>query len=557
MKKIMIMVLCVINFSVADSNWDKLLHSIDGENQVVSKEFYLSGNISNSPQKELEEMIELLKTKYAKDIVCNFPARYKYLIDNKLTKFSYKLNECKELQEFKKRFSKKNLSIVYTSEYNNNPSSAFGHTMLLFSNSDNLMETGDVIHFAANTDDKDGFLKYSYNGLKGLYYGHFVREKFFKKIYEYNVLEQRFMNVYKLNYTEKEIDDLINHIYELRKAKFKYYFLDGNCATNTTDLLNIIDNKSRKKSIFYLPIESIDNKLEKIYDEREYKPLLNTIYELSKKMTKKEKSIFLDVIENNYEINNSYPNKVKEALYHYTVFNFRRYHKVFKNYNNIMSLSFTRTKEKNLSNSVFDKPYYRNISLNYIDTKYEKKMSLSFRPLFIDLYDIQNNILQESEVKTFSFESEIVNDNIKLNRFDLINIKSYAKRFLFHTPYSWELYSGLNRNNKDDRLKYNNEFGLGISNTILETFNFRTILDLGFDNLNFYLKPKINISKNINKKVKISGSLSNKINIKKEKYMEKNVFISLKNKKQTYKIEYKNKDKKERERYLIGIKYSF
>jgi len=556
-KTIIILLLILINLNGADFIWEKLLHHKNNENNIISKEFYLSGNIKSSPADELKIMKKLLKNKDGLDIVCNYPARYNYLEKRNLIDKKYELNKCKELQNFINGFSKKNLSIVYTSEYNNNPSSAFGHTMLLFTENNNNIEIGDVIHFAAKTNENDSFFKYSYNGMKGNYTGHFIREKFYKKIYEYNILEQRYMNVYKLNYTEDEILELIYHLYELRKATFKYYFLNGNCATNTTDLLDVIGKEKRGKDIFYLPKESIDNKVNRIKEEKEFKPLLNIIYNLVNKMTKEEKEIFLQIIKNNSEIDDSYSNIIKEAIYNYTVFNFRRYHKIFKNYNNIMSLNYNKDENELITNSLLDKPSFRNITLDIVMKNNQEKINIGFRPLFIDMYDIQNNILQESEIKTLAFNTEIKNRSIKLNYLDLINIKSYSKRFLFHNPYSWEIYSGLDRNNSKNKLKYTNEIALGVSNSFYELFDYRYLISIGSDNFDLYMKPKLNISKNLNKQIKLSGNISNKINIKKEKYLERNIFLSLRYKKNTYKIEYQNKDKKERERYLIGVKYSF
>ncbi len=73
-----IFILCLANL-YGDATWNKLLHNYDGENQIVSNEFYLTNNINSTPNEELQETITLLNGQHGKDVACNFPARYTYL----------------------------------------------------------------------------------------------------------------------------------------------------------------------------------------------------------------------------------------------------------------------------------------------------------------------------------------------------------------------------------------------------------------------------------------------------------------------------------------------
>ena len=214
--------------------------------------------------------------------------------------------------------------------------------MLLFSNENEPLEIGDVVHFAAKTSTDDNFLKYSYKGMTGQYNGYFIREPFFKKIYEYNTLEQRYMYIYTLDFTKEEIRTILYHLYELRKATFKYYFLDGNCASQTTDLLNIINIKNYKKSFYYLPIQTVSDIKDRIKNKDRFIPLLNKLNLLIQKMTPEEKKLFNELIEIQKEIDKNTPNIVKEAMVIYTTFNFRRFHNIHKNYENVMSQNYQK-----------------------------------------------------------------------------------------------------------------------------------------------------------------------------------------------------------------------
>jgi len=265
MSKFLFIIILIVNL-YSDEKWNKLLHHYNGENQIVSNEFYLTNNINSTSKEELKKTVKLLNSKFGEKIACNFPARYNYLKSNNYNIQNFDLSKCNKLNDFIENFNKDKVSIVFTSEYTNSPSSAFGHTMLLFSDDNKSLNIGDAVHFVAKTNNKDGFFKYANKGLNGSYNGYFLREPFFKKIYEYNTLEQRYMYIYTLDFSKKQILQLLYHLFELRKATFKYYFLDGNCASQTTDLLNTVTDNYRQDSIYYLPINAVYNYEKNIID---------------------------------------------------------------------------------------------------------------------------------------------------------------------------------------------------------------------------------------------------------------------------------------------------
>lgn len=185
--------------------WQKLTHNQNNENQIVSNEFYLSSNKNATPKEELEVIKELLKSNNGYETACTFPARYEFIKSNFNDIPVYDLQSCKELNSYLDSFPKDKLSIVFTSEYTNNPSSAFGHIMLLFSKDNTPLEIGDVVHFAAKTSTDDNFLKYSYKGMTGQYNGYF------------NFLQQRILKL--------DLVPLINNMMEIIFIKMIYIHL--------------------------------------------------------------------------------------------------------------------------------------------------------------------------------------------------------------------------------------------------------------------------------------------------------------------------------------------
>jgi hypothetical protein len=557
MKKIIIIFCLILTLSYS-SQWENLLHFNNNQNQISSNEFYLSGNINATPQDELNATIKLLNSKqYGNIIACNFPARYTYLKENHYKIPDYNLSKCKKLNTFLDSFNKDRLSLVFSSEYTNNPSSAFGHAMILFGDDNKNINISDAVHFAAKTNSKDGFFKYSYNGFNGKYSGYFIREPFFKKIYEYNTLEQRYMYIYHLDFTKKQIRFLLYHLYELRKATFKYYFMKGNCATQTTDLLNVISGYERKNSVYYLPIDTIKQYKHHIIAKEKFIPLIDTLNLLIKKMTNKEKELFYKVIKTNSDINDNYPNIVKEALSKYTIFKFRKYHRWYKNYDSIMSQKYTKQNIKDNSPEPLSKTQPSEIGIGIYNQDKQNYLSLHYRPLFIDIFDIQLDKMQQSSVDTFTFDV-ILNNNITyLQKFDLINIKSFPSQNRFYKPISWEVYIGVNRDNKDNYLKLNNEIGIGRTQNIFNTIFLNTMINTGLDDNSIYLKPSIFLQTYYNKNIKMGIISFYKKYSNKKDYHNNTIFITIKNNNLLYQIKYDNDNSKNKDKILFSIKYNF
>jgi hypothetical protein len=553
---IKIIIFIVITINLYANEWNSLLHYLNNENQIISEAFFLSGVKNPTPSQELNSTIELLNSTDGYTIACNFPARYIYLKNNHYNVPNFNLSQCDNLNKFIKSFHSDNLSLVFTSEYVNSPVSAFGHTMLLFSDNNKSLNIGDAVHFAAKTNKQDGFLNYGYKGFSGKYKGYFIREPFYKKIYAYNTLEQRYMYMYTLDFTKEQIKFLIYHLFELRKATFKYYFLDGNCATQTTDLLNVISGYKRDNKIYYLPIDTLKQYKKNIISTNRFIPLVNKIDLLLQKMTKDDKKLFYQVIKTNQDIDDSYSDIVKEALVDYTTFSFRRFHRWYKNYDNIMGQSYIKRSTKDKSLDPLDKTQASNIGLGIFHKNNTKFLYFHYRPLFIDMFDIQINNMQQSTVDTFMFDLILDTNKIKLQKFDLINIKSFTTQSKFYKPVSWSIYSGLNRYNQDNTLTINNELGIGTTKALFDRVNLSTLLYLGFNNSDIYIKPNLTMNNNISNNFKVGISLQYK-QYDNNHYYNNMAFITYKPNDFIYQLKFENDNSQNKNKFLFSIKYNF
>jgi hypothetical protein len=496
-----------------------------------------------------------LNSKDGNVIACNFPARYEYLKSKDYNIPNFNLDECKELNIFMDSFAKDKVSLVFTSEYVNSPASAFGHTMILFSNDNESINIGDAVHYAAKTP-KEGFFKYAYKGSTGKYDGYFIREPFYKKIYEYNTLEQRYMYLYTLDFTKEQIEMLQYHLFELRKATFKYYFMDENCASQTTDLLNVVTFNIRKDKNYYLPIDTIRSYENNVIKKQKFTPLVNKLNLLLEKMTNEELILFNNTIKSNIQVSNTYPDIVKEAMVYYSTFYFRRFHRVFKNYDSAMNQVYKQDNIKDNSLNPLDKSRPSNIDIGVYLQNNKNYLYMHYRPLFIDEYDLQFNNIQQSTVDTFAWDLIIRENNIKLNKFSFVNLKSFTEQSVFYKPSSWALYSGLNRDNRDNKLVFNNELGVGKTIAINSNSSTNLLFYLGVDNNKVYIKPYIGFNKYLSKNIKISNSTYYK-KYDGDSYLENKFFITYKYRKLQYTIENINTNIKENDSIRFSVKYNF
>lgn len=541
-------------FAFDIQQWSKIIH-YDNKPQIISQNFYLTNSVNVTPKLELEKTIFFLNSKkYGKKTACNYPLRYTFLKTQKVNIPNYNLQECKSLQNYVAKFQKDELYIVFSAEYIDVPSSAFGHIMLLFKDKKSPIEIADVVHFAA-VATHDSFLKYNYKGLTGGYNGYYVHERFFKKLYEYNIKQQRNIYLYRLNYSKEDILKIIYHLYELRKATFKYYFLDNNCASLTTRLLEIPNKHIYNDEFFYMPIDTLHLFQKNIVNRSIYFSLITKIDYLYTRLSEKDKKKFDLIIQKNLHVSNNESNELKELVYYYYQFYFRKFHISYKNYNSILKLQYQKTTINSLSYNPINKKA-TTISIKQYIGKNDKKIRFSYRPLYQELNDFESNSLSKNEFSLFKIDLAIAKDNIDLNAFTLFSMKSYAYRTLYYKPISWNLSSAYNRENIQNKLKIQNKFGLGLSYKVFENIHISLLSDFGLENISLYVNPSLYIEKTFASFVKIEALSS--INIfqnSKKIFYQNEIKTSFKEKNLVFMLNYI--DNTITHGIELGVKYYF
>jgi len=536
--------------------WNKVIYFSDNQPEIESANFYLSTKNDFTAEDELSTTVDLLRSsKYGKMTACAYPLRYTFIKSQNISIPTYDLSSCNDLEDFTVNFKKNNLYLAFSSEYISVPSSAFGHIMIVLKKKDVSFEIANTIHFAATTNNNDGFFKYNWKGLTGGYQGYYVLDVFFKKLYEYNTKEQRNIYLYKLDFSDEQIKKIIYALYELRKATFKYYFFNKNCAIYTTQLLNISSDKLLNEKFFYLPLDTLQEYKNNIVERKVFLSLINKIDYLYNALSKEDKTKFEEIIRKNTIVDNSLHNDLKLLLINYYQFQFRKFHTSYKNYNSVMDLNYEDILiENNSLNPIDKKASY--IGITYIQNEEnDKSLLLSYRPLYSDIHDFKYNNLQNTEFSVFKTVLKLEDKSLSIEQFDIMSMKSYAKRSVYYKPLSWQLYSGFNKENNDENLKFTNEIGLGVTQQVFNNINISLLGNVGLSNITPFIGGEVYISKNFRRDIKFEINSYYNLFFQKDDFYKNTLTLLYKKMNFIYSINYENSSLENSINF--GIKYYF
>ena len=198
---------------------------------------------------------------------CRFPARTSFLLETGLITNKNIGNNCTKFEAFRKRVSAKSVSIIFSSYYLDTPASAFGHTFMRLNKEIRSTaeedQNSELLDYAVNysaTVTTSNALLYAILGFAGGFKGEFAAMPYFYKVREYNDYESRDLWSYDLNLTQKEVDTVVAHIWEMGQTYFNYFYLTENCSYHMLGLLDVANEKwnlARRNPTFVLPVDTI------------------------------------------------------------------------------------------------------------------------------------------------------------------------------------------------------------------------------------------------------------------------------------------------------------
>ncbi len=495
-----------------ENYWHKLLHYKNGESEIDSKKFFLSTDGKSNPKSELFATINAILDDNS--TFCRFPARVKWIYRKIPSLEEIKpYQSCSPLKKIIKDYNAQSVVLVFPTAHINSPASMFGHSFLRIDSDNNLSLTSNAINYAAKTAESNGLI-FAYQGLFGGYEGRYSILPYYKKIKEYNHLERRDIWEYRLNLTPAEIERLLTHLYELKDLYADYYFFSENCSYNLLWLLEVarsdldlVDDFSYKA----IPIDTI---------RKVFKSGLIESENFRASKTKEIEAIF-EMIEQKDEvldiINSHKYQKLKNLTTHDKVYGYDLAIELLrlkrskrdidkKSYvKDLLSLLKNRSKlDKKIPLKIKKPPnpllghYSERLSLSFDS---EDSFTLGYKPAFHDLYDVDYGFISGAYINFFNLELEKQKDReIKLKKFDLVDIRSFSLRDKIFKPISWGVSFGLKDFRDELYGSLNLEGGLtyGIGESFYTFFMLKSDVFVGKEFI-ASLAPKIGFIKSFQK----------------------------------------------------------
>ncbi len=255
--------------------WRRLLYFVDDKKGVFAKKtnkslvddttFFLSAKGQQDSAAELDATLVALaqelamasssndsngKVRIATDdsVLCRFPARVKWLTDTLNFNDTQLQIDCPKLDAWITELAPEQLSVMFAQEYLDNPTSAFGHTLLRIDSPTSVADFNQIHHaYALNDtvdgDNSDSFVIYTIKSTSGGYDNLIEIDPYPKKIAEYLKDDERDTWTYQLDLTPSEVQKIMLHVWETKDLALPYYFATDNCASEILRLIDVVRPK--------------------------------------------------------------------------------------------------------------------------------------------------------------------------------------------------------------------------------------------------------------------------------------------------------------------------
>jgi hypothetical protein len=249
--------------------WGVLNHyDKNGISDIQNADYFIAKDGQKNPKAEYDAFIGILREYMADgshtEILCQFPARVTFATHT-LDWFHKKDRPyCKDYISEVNPEKIESLSLMFASGYFDNPSSYYGHTLLKFNYDGSVLNQRTLnssLNYGADSGNEDGTLMYVLNGLFGGYQATYQRNNNFINSHRYTNAQLRDIWEYKLNLTAEQVKFIAEHAWELKRAKFTYYFFNDNCAHRIADLIERATSSKLAYShgFWVLPLQVIEH----------------------------------------------------------------------------------------------------------------------------------------------------------------------------------------------------------------------------------------------------------------------------------------------------------
>ncbi|RLA51851.1 MAG: hypothetical protein DRR42_09185 [Gammaproteobacteria bacterium] len=446
---------------------------------VDDERFFLADDGDTSPRAELLATLRGIFDRGQGDNhpQCRFPARLEWLSEQLNIDLDLLPSvDCPLYKQWRAMVSVGSVVLVFPAYHLNSPSSMFGHTLLRLDPSAEREHSDWLaygVNFGANIPAGDNSLFYAYKGLTGGYPGQFIVAPYFKKIQEYNRVENRDIWEYPLNLTPSEAERLGTHLWELKDINFAYFFFLENCSYRLLELLEVARPTAELTddyAVAAIPIDTVRS-IDRAGFIREYryrpsiasqfrfqlstlpKSLHPLIIELAENSTIVERQEFLVLPENQQY-------RALQAAY-----NIVRYRQAKKGRDQA-SAKHSLVLLTALSTYPLHPPLEVPTPVPPEKSHESKRLTLTrgrenndnfsevgFRMAYHSLLDNRYGFLDGAQINIGSLAVRHYDDDtLKLERLDMADIISLTPKDDIFDSLSWRIYGGLERvNTKDER----------------------------------------------------------------------------------------------------------
>jgi len=439
---------------------------------VQQRDFFLSDRGATDPGSELQATLAALFTDDSKRLAiqCHYIARYRWLktkldISTQLLPIS----RCSAYRKWRQRINPATATLVFPAAYLNAPSSMFGHTLLrldppLQANASPLLSY--AVNFAADVPDGTNGVAYLYQGLAGGFIGRFFIVPYHDRLRKYQRMENRDIWEYNLNLRAQEINRMVDHIWELRNIGFDYHFLNYNCSYRLLELLDVARPGSRLAdhfTIHAIPVDTVrlvdqDGFVEnRVYRPSAAKRLRYMLSSLTTSQMELVETLAHEGIDPDAArirtLSLREQQRVISGAYRYL-----QYRMIADRHSDQQSTAISYQLIKRLGALPFGDTFadppspvppdkgHRSARLSAaIGRQGDTYIQIGYRPAYHDLTDNLPGFDEGAEIVFLNTDFRIKKDQLSLQQFDLLRIRSFTPRDTFSRPFSWQLDIALER----------------------------------------------------------------------------------------------------------------
>ncbi|MBV1880043.1 MAG: DUF4105 domain-containing protein [Pseudomonadales bacterium] len=406
---------------------------------------------------------------------CQFVARYHWLSDQlSLPNAFHTLHDinkqCPEYQAWREQLNIESAVLAFPASYLNSPSSMFGHTLFRLDPPASESQSkllSYALNYSADTSEKDGEITYAFKGIFGGYPGYFSLPLYHTKVKNYGRIENRDVWEYALNLTKPEINRLMEHVWELKRTNFDYFFFKENCSYRLLSILEVarpgidLTSQFQWRAIPADTVKAVKNA--GLVETVNYRASAATELEyLENKLTNDEKFIVHRILENPNTLDSPsflQLNEKRKVLVLSSTYKVVRYRaqRIKGRDPHLSKVSFALLKRRSRIKAQLDidiepptRPEFghnsQTLSLSTGRMDHQNTINFTYRPAYHQLLDNSEGYLKGAAINFLESQwQQIESKDFELTAFSILEIKSFSPRTEFLKPKSWEIRLGTER----------------------------------------------------------------------------------------------------------------